>query len=265
MDKLSIQILLVSGITSILVVTIFLLIVAIGIIMLVLVYQKRQVQYLKENENLKISFEKELLKSQMEIQEQTLGHLSRELHDNLGQVASLIKINLSTISLGEVEKAAEKIENTKDLTRQLIADIKSLSVSLGSDLLTQVGLVKAIETEVDRLNKTGEFVADLVAPPDRLDIAIDKEIILYRMVQEILNNIVKHSAARHVHILLGLADQRLLLAVDDDGRGFEPETNVQTAGAGLRNLKSRALLINAQLTINSTPGAGTHIKIDLPL
>ena len=94
MDKLSIQILLVSGITSILIVTIFLLIIAIGIIMLVLVYQKIQVQYLKENENLKIRFEKELLKWQMEIQEQTLGHLSRELHDNLGQVASLIKINL---------------------------------------------------------------------------------------------------------------------------------------------------------------------------
>ena len=179
MDKLSIQILLVSGITSILIVTIFLLIIAIGIITLVLVYQKRQAQYLKENENLKLSFEKELLKSQIEIQEQTLAHLGRELHDNLGQVASLIKINLSTISLGEQDKAGEKIENTKDLTRQLIADIKSLSVSLGSDLLTELGLVKAIETEVGRVNKTGEFIADLVAPPERLTIAPDKEIILY--------------------------------------------------------------------------------------
>src|SRR5687767_12891167 len=221
MDKLSTQILLVSGITSILIVTMFLLIVAIGIIMLVLVYQKRQVQYLKENEHLKITFEKERLKSQIEIQEQTLGHLSRELHDNLGQVASLIKINLSTIALEDVDKAREKIENTKDLTRQLITDIKSLSVSLGGDLLEQAGFVKAVECEVERMNKTGEFLVDFVAPPDTLYISNDKAVILYRMVQEILNNIVKHSGAHHIQLVLEQVDQQLLLAVTDDGAGFD--------------------------------------------
>lgn len=265
MDSLSSQILLVSGITSILIVTGFLLIIAVGIIVLVFVYQKKQVHYLKENEKLKISFEKELMKSQMEIQEQTLSHVSRELHDNLGQVASLIKINLGTISIKDAEKATEKIEDTKDLTRQLIADIKSLSVSLGSDLLTQSGLIKAIETEVGRLNKTGEFTADIKSPAHRITIALDKEIIIFRMVQEVLNNIVKHSGARQVHINLNMTDDRLFLSIEDDGVGFRPEDKVQASGAGIRNLKSRAILINANLIINSAPGNGTRITIDLPL
>ena len=130
--------------------------VLIGIIIYaLLLYLKRKRNHLVD----KAVFKQTLLSSQLEIREQTLRYIGKELHDNLGQVASLIKINLNTLQLTDLQKAAEKIENTKDLTRQLIADIKSLSVSLVGDRIIQKGLIKAIEIEVDRLNKTGQFAA----------------------------------------------------------------------------------------------------------
>jgi signal transduction histidine kinase len=224
-------------------------------------YEKRKKKHLLDRNN----FNNILLSSQIEIQEQTLQHLSRELHDNLGQVASLIKINLTTLQLSDTAKASEKVEATKELTRQLIADIKSLSVSLGSDRLAQTGLAKAIETEVERLNKTGEFIATCELQGAMPDIDADKTLILYRMAQEVLNNMVKHSEARHINILLHVNENVFILAFSDDGIGFNAEEKITASGAGLRNLQSRALLINAQLHIESVPGNGTCITIGLPL
>jgi signal transduction histidine kinase len=177
----------------------------------------------------------------------------------------LIKINLFTLQLNDTDKALAKIEDTKDLTRQLIADIKSLSVSLGSDRLAQAGLAKAIETEVERLNKTGEFIATYQLQGLMPDIDADKALILYRMAQEVLNNMVKHSKAKHINILLQVNENVFILAFSDDGIGFNAEEKATASGAGLRNLQSRALLINAQLHIESLPGNGTTITIGLPL
>jgi signal transduction histidine kinase len=263
MDTLPKEILLVTGITGIFIITIFLLIIATGIIMLVLVYQKRQVQYLSEKEQLKVAFEKEILETQIEIQDHTFQQISRELHDNLGQVASLIKINLNTLKLEDTIKATEKIEDTKDLTRQLIGDIKSLSVSLNSDRIAKTGLAKALQTEVERLNKTDLFTASFTQTGNLPEIENDKAIILYRIAQEVLNNIVKHSEAKSIDVNLNIKDNLFILAFSDDGKGFDVEKQLKSGGSGLTNLQKRAALINAQLTIQSKPGNGTHIAIQM--
>ena len=236
--------------------------VLIGIIIYaLLLYLKRKRNHLVD----KAVFKQTLLSSQLEIREQTLRYIGKELHDNLGQVASLIKINLNTLQLTDLQKAADKIENTKDLTRQLIADIKSLSVSLGGDRIIQKGLIKAIETEVDRLNKIGQFIASFSAEGTIPFIDNDTSVILFRMVQEVLNNMVKHSNAKHIDITAGITGNLFILALNDDGDGFEIKEEMNSGGAGLHNLYNRAGLIKAQLSINSTVNKGTHISIALPL
>jgi len=249
----------------VLAVTLLLLLITSFVILFLFFYQKRYYTHKKEKEQLQSQFAQTLLQSQIEIQEQTLQHISRELHDNLGQVASLIKINLNTLQLSNPDKANDKIENTKELTRQLITDIKSLSVSLGSDRITQSGLVKAIETEVDRLNKTGEFDASFRQLGSLPEIDNDKAVILYRMSQEVLNNMVKHSGAKQIDISLITKDNLFILAFKDNGTGFNVEEKMNASGAGLRNLKNRALLINAKINIQSSPGAGSQVTIELPL
>lgn len=235
------------------------------IILLSVLYSNKQMRNRREREKLQSQFSQTLLQSQLEIQEQTLQHISHELHDNLGQVASLIKINLNTLQLKDTAKATEKIETTKDLTRQLITDLKSLSVSLGADRIAQTGLVKALETEVERLNKTGQFTASFIQEGNIPAMDNDKAVILYRMAQEILNNMVKHSGAKQITVLLSASENLFTLAFNDDGVGFDIEEKKYGGGAGLNNLQNRARLINAQLTMQSTLGNGTRVTIELPL
>ncbi|MEP7253662.1 MAG: histidine kinase, partial [Ginsengibacter sp.] len=215
------------------------------IIIAVIKYQNRIYKHRKEQAQLHAKFSQTLLESQLEIQEQTFRHISTELHDNLGQVASLIKLNLFTVELNDVEKARDKIENTKELTRQLLTDIKSLSVSLSSDRIAKTGLSQALATEVERLNKTGQFTATYIEIGHLPLLDNDKATILYRMVQEVLNNMVKHSRAKKISVLLDASDKLITLALTDDGIGFSISENIKSGGAGLLNLQNRAKLINA--------------------
>jgi signal transduction histidine kinase len=227
-------------------------------------YQKKQKKHLLEKQQLQSEFAQTLLQSQLEIQEQTLQRVSWELHDNLSQVASIIKINLNTLKLTDAA-AIEKIEDTKDLTRQLIHDIKALSISLGSDRLKQAGLLKALQTEVERLNKTGEFTASINLHGAMPYINDDTAVILYRMSQEIINNMIKHSGAKNIDVVLSVSEKVFTLAFADNGNGFDVADKTESNGAGLKNLYNRAGLIKASLTITTSQGKGTQISIELLL
>lgn len=222
-------------------------------------YRKRR----KENEDLKTQFSQTLIQSQLEIREQTLRYISYELHDNLGQVASLIKINLNTFQFDDKTKALQKVADTKELALQLIADIKALSVSVGSDHLSKTGILKALEMEVERLNKTGEFIATFTSEVELIEITQDRAVILYRMVQEILNNCIKHSRAKHIDLIIRNQENKYILAISDDGVGFNTENAGSNVSAGLTNLQNRAQLIQANIKIDSVPGKGTQATISL--
>jgi two-component system, NarL family, sensor kinase len=227
--------------------------------------QSKNKKYILEKQQLQSQFTQTLLQSQLEIQEQTLQQVSRELHDNLGQIASLIKINLNTLQLTDLAKATEKVEATKVLIRQLLTDLKTLSVNLGSDRLNQLGLVKALQAEVDNLNKTDAFIAEFVTEGVIPDIDDDKSIIFYRMAQEVLNNMVKHSKAPLIKLSVSFSENLFTLAFTDNGTGFDVAAKMESGGAGLKNLQNRAQLINATLIIDSQPGQGTHISIQIAL
>jgi signal transduction histidine kinase len=235
------------------------------IVVFTLSYKKKQVEHTIEVGRIQTEFSQTLLQSQLEIKEQTLQHIAYELHDNLGQIASLIKINLNTLQLEDREKSSQKIEDTKELTRQLILDLKSLSLRLNGDLIVKLGLLKGIENEVERLNKIGEFATTLKVEGAAFVLDENTTIILYRMVQEVINNMVKHSQAKHLEFLLTATENLLTLVISDDGVGFNLEEKLSSGGSGLLNLQSRAKLIHAQFSIQSSSGVGTKICIELPL
>ena len=220
---------------------------------------------LLDKESMKKVLNETLLQSQIEIREQTIQHIGQELHNNLGQVASLIKMNLNTLNLSNPENASEKIENTLALTRQLIADIKLLSVTLGAASIEQTGLAQALETDIRRISKSGQFRINYQVKGILPEIDRGIAIILYRMTQEVFNNTVKHSKAKQINVLLSVSEKSFTLVFTDDGIGFNKEEKMNSGGAGLRSLQNRARLINAQLNIQSTPGNGTDITIALPI
>lgn len=245
--------------------TLIIIILLLAIFIFFGIYQKKRFGFHLEKQQLQAQFSQTLLQSQIEIQEQTRQHISRELHDNLGQIASIIKINLNTITINQPEKAVQKIEDTKELTRQLIADIKALSISLNSDRIAKAGLTTAIATEVERINKTEQFRATFTNTANNIVIDSDKAIILFRMVQEVLNNMVKHSKAKEITVSAYNKENLFILALDDDGTGFNIEEKLNNGGQGLQNLQNRAALIHAKFIIESKPGAGVHVTIEAPV
>lgn len=228
-------------------------------------FRRKRQQFKIEQQNLQAKFAETLLRSQLEIKEQTLQHIGYELHDNLGQMASLIKINLTTLQLEDPVHAATKIEDTKDLVRQLILDLKSLSVDLNGNRIAQLGLIRAIESEVEKLNKTGRFRVVLEGNGLTPLLSANTTIILFRMLQEIINNAVKHSEATRISIRFHVTEHLFTLVITDDGVGFNLKEKIASGGSGLINLKNRAKLINANLLIESSPNAGTSISIELSM
>ena len=250
--------------TPILLITILLLVVAIGIIMLVLVYQKKQLQYIKDKEQLRAKFEKEILESKLEIQEQTLRNISQEIHDNIGQVLSLAKLNINTINFDEPQTLMqEKVKDISGLMNKAIQDLRDLSKSLHSDTITEKGLIGAIEYEFDLMKKAGAYDTSLTVYGDMYDLPDQKELILFRIFQEVINNIIKHANASSVQVAAHFYLERFILQIMDNGQGFE--MNNINHGLGLKNMRNRSQVIGASYNIDSQPGNGTCIKIELPI
>jgi signal transduction histidine kinase len=235
------------------------------VVMFFFSYKKRSSDHLLEVQRMKEEFTRTLLQTQLEIKEQTLNHIGYELHDNLGQLASLIKINLTTIDFTDSTKIREDVENTKDLVRTLIGDLKNLSLSLNGDHITKLGMGRALELEIRRLNRTGQFEAVLNLCEPLPHINPSNTIIIYRMIQEILNNAIKHSQAKHISVDFFVQENMINLVCCDDGVGFDPDKAVQAESSGLSNLRHRAQLLNARFTIQSALGKGTTTTLQLPL
>jgi len=255
-----------SDLTPIILITVVFFIVAIGLIVFVLVYQKKQLQYINERTQLKASFEKELLESRLEIQEQTMKSIAQEVHDNIGQVLSVAKLNLNMMNCNEPAIILkEKIDDISELLQKAIHDLRDLSKSLHSDIITERGLIKAIENEVDVLRKTGAYTIGLNVEGSAYHLPEQKELILFRMFQEIMNNIIKHAQASLIEVKVTFQPEHFLLYVGDNGQGFDLTDIDVTKGLGLRNIINRSQLIGAFYTIDSNHQKGTKLEILLPV
>ncbi len=230
------------------------------------VMRKRNQMFLNE-EKIKTDFQQTLLQTQLEIQEQTLKTISEEIHDNIGQGLSLAKLNLNRIDMLKTEDAVEKITDSKELVSKAIQDLRDLSRSLNTDNIVSLGLIRSIEYELDMLRKSGyQTLLEVTGETKRME--PQKELIVFRIVQEALNNIIKHAEAKSISITAVYNTENLTLQIKDDGKGMVQKDITDTANnnsLGLRNMQSRAKIIGASFSIESETGAGTLIKLYIPL
>ena len=231
--------------------------------------QKKKFHHQREVVELKETFNQMILQSKLEIQERTLNHISKELHANFSHLVSLININLSAILAESSGSVKEHISETKLLSKQLMSEIKILSVSLNSDYIMKAGFHKTFENELQRLEKTKRYKVSYVQKGIPYRLASSKAIVLFRLCQEILNNIVKHSQAKTVDVILDYTDSFLFIEIKDDGIGFDmnlvKEKSIEKESTGLLNIAGRAKLIDANLSIYSNPGSGTLVKVIIPI
>lgn len=217
--------------------------------------------HLKDIDNLHANFESTLLKSQLEIQEQTFRNISQEIHDNIGQALSLAKLNLNTINTNNLE---DKLSLTESLLSKAIADLRDLSKSLNGEKITDLGLQAAIEHELALIEKALPIKTSLQT--NETDFTLDDRqvIVVFRMIQEVLNNILKHAHATAIDVTITALETETRVCLKDNGVGFEPERLEEAkTGIGLKNMKQRASDINGTVTIETAPGQGTTVCITI--
>ncbi len=249
--------------------TFLMLLLAVFIMSFLFFYQKRYNQHQKDLDKVKEKFEQELLQTQLEIKEQTLQNIAQEIHDNIGQVLSLAKLNLNTLPSVEDPQVIAKLATTKELVSKAIHDLRNLSKTLDSDAIGQAGLYKALQFEMEQIEKIGSFTTRVQLKGTERHLGQQKEIIIFRMAQEALNNVIKHAKAQTIIISVTYMSQQFMLSIADDGQGFDlaahQQKEVHKKGSGLRNMYNRAKLIGAELTVQSVPGQGTVTSLQLPL
>jgi signal transduction histidine kinase len=193
--------------------------------------------------------------------------LARDLHDSATQslyaVTMFAEAAARLLASGEVELATEHLGEVRDTALEALREMRLLIFELRPPLLEKEGMVIALQTRLEMVEgRSGletEFRAEGVD-----DLAPDIEEGLYRIAQEVLNNILKHAQARRVTVHLGRDQQKVILEISDDGLGFDPTTNRDKGGLGLAGMEERVALLGGQLIINSQPGRGTRVRVKVP-
>lgn len=219
---------------------------------------------LYEKQNLQQKFRQELLRTQIEMQEQTFNTISQEIHDNVGQVLSLAKVQLNIMEQKEMH-STELITEVKDNIGKAMADLRDIAKSLNSDRIEELELKELIETEFNRINRSGVLQTYLYVKGVEKPVNTQKKLILFRIIQESFQNIFKHAQATIIVLVLKFHEQQLQVLIYDNGKGFDPvQLNKNMKGLGLRNMEMRCKLIHGSLEVESSPGNGTTLKITIP-
>lgn len=217
----------------------------------------RRRKMLTKQKEMKTQFLQELLQTQLEIQEQTLKTISEEIHDNVGQVLSLAKLNLNTFE----SHPEQKLQDTKQLISKAINDLRNLSRSMHGDRIAELGLQQSLADELQILENSGEFKTSMKITGETYKLPPQNEMVLFRIVQEALNNAIKHAKAKNINLLLDYKPRLFTLTIADDGDGFD--SDLVKNGIGLKSMRNRALLIGGSCNLQSSPGNGTSVTIEL--
>jgi signal transduction histidine kinase len=246
-------------ITIIVVATFFFLLVGVGIIVLFLIYQKRQLRYILEKKELSNQFQRELLKTRLEAQEETLSQLGVDLHDNIGQLLSSSKFLIGVAERSEAPAATLQLAD--ETISKAIYELRAMSKALNTEWLERFNLIENLQTESDRITASKELSITLQHPAS-IDMPVDRQIMLFRIVQEALQNSIKHAKASMVSIVAEQKDNTLEVSITDNGKGFDVN-NVAIQGVGVTNIRHRAQLMGGIATWNSS-SEGTTVLIQLP-
>lgn len=234
------------------------------IIIMLIIYNKKQAGFVQLLEKMKLDNEKALLNSQLEIQEQTFQHISREIHDNIGLLLTLAKLNLHSLDWQSEETIKEKLESTIELISSSIAQLSDISKSLNSEIIKRHGLLEAIDEEVSRIRKVRLFKLILNIEGTPIYLNSQKELLIFRIIQEAFNNIIKHSEATISGLNLFYLEDKIILTISDNGKGFDTTISGKNK-AGLKNMETRIKVLQGEMTISSRPNKGTVLSFKIPI
>jgi two-component system, NarL family, sensor kinase len=246
------------------VIAIVVLLLAGFFIMILVTYSNnRKKKFIQEKQTLEATFNEQLLKSQLEMQEQTFNTISREIHDNVGQVLSLAKVQLNIIDQSE-SLDRTLLTDAKDSVSKAMTDLRDIAKSLNSERIQLSSLPEITGHELQRINRSGIMLTSISIEGKEQNMQEQKKLIIFRIIQEALHNILKHSQAKNIGVNFCYETDKLKIDITDNGIGFDKELLTKIEGLGLQNIVSRAALIGGEAHINSIINKGTVITIISP-
>ncbi|MDH5352088.1 MAG: PAS domain-containing sensor histidine kinase, partial [Betaproteobacteria bacterium] len=205
----------------------------------------------------------------LEVQEDERRHLARELHDDIGQGLTAIKLNLESVARGQGSSMETRVGEALEATRHTIERVRQLSINLRPLQLDDLGLVAALRSHLDRQARLGRLTPHFEIQEMPSKLTAEVEIACFRVAQEAINNIVRHARAGNVWLRLFVAGERLALSVRDDGAGFDVATAQRRAAVGeslgVISMEERVALAGGTLQIHSAPGQGTVVVASFPV
>jgi hypothetical protein len=235
---------------------------SIFIITIIYKYQRRQIKYYKEIEDLKSAHENTLLQSQLEMQEQTFEQIAREIHDNIGQKLTLAKLYLNTLSYKDTNNTRDSVNDSLELISESINGLSDISRSMSTEMVLSNGLQKGIEMEVTNLKKAGLYNIEFNLTGKEVFLTGNAELVIFRILQECINNFIKHANGTAISIGLHYSVATLSLEITDNGKGFDKGQKAE--GTGLINIRKRTTMLKGHYNIKSS-NKGTSITINIPI
>lgn len=219
-------------------------------------FAHRLVNYLDRVDRQRAMFNRRIMTEVLRAEERSKQHFSKELHDGMGPLLSSAKMSVSALSQdGLSEQQRELLSNTIYILDQALRSVREISNNLSPQVLVDFGLSQAVQNFTSRLSVMHGVVIrfNTTLTTERFD--GDVEVIVYRVICELINNSLKHSGCTDIVLNLEYQDNTLTLNYADNGRGFDPET-VTDCGMGLSNISSRISSLGGTFTINSAKGMG---------
>ena len=203
------------------------------------------------------------LQQEMRIQEMERSRIASNLHDDLSSTLAVIRFRLALLS-GEDKNQVKMISDISDSIGLLIDKIRDISNQLLPLVLQRYGLQKALEELLSPLVDSGRYQVSCFFDLPPSSVSPEAAIQIYRIFQEIINNIIKHSGASTIHFRLSVYRGVLYLLAEDNGTGFDVQSPDVYKGMGLQSIRTRADVLQAKLYLNTRPGAGVRYEIEIP-
>lgn len=251
-------------ITFIIIVNIVLLIFIIGTVVFIIQYRKRKMEHNKEKAELNIVHEEEILHLQLETQQQTMQQIGREIHDSVGQKLTLASLYAQQLAYeNKAPQITDKIENIGHIINDSLQELRQLSKSLTDNVIEENDLITLIELECSKIKALKQCDIRFETKLQAVDLNYKAKNILLRVIQEFIQNSIKHAGCNLISIKLSVEEQFLFIQLSDDGKGFDI-SEIKSTGIGLTNMSKRIKMLKGDYGLHSKRGMGTELKASIP-
>jgi two-component system, NarL family, sensor kinase len=243
------------------------LLMAGSIILFVLYYQKRMVQEQFKRQQLELDFQKQMMEAALESQENERRRVAGDLHDSIGAMLSTIRVSLIT-QAKRANADVESITESKKMLDDTIESVRRISRDLMPSTLEKFGLAQAVKEMCERFQSTAALPITYNEEGELHPISKKRELMIFRVIQELINNALKHAQASEIKVNFAGDEKNLTIIVEDNGIGFNVEEirndKRSSKGLGLYNIENRTRLVNADVEFNSGTNQGSRVVLTIP-